>query len=193
MRALDSMCAAMKQTGLYTLGGNTCVDWELQAYAAGLNMVYDALTELENESYVETANSYGLSQREQQLGIAPVGEIQNRRAAILGLLEITPFDSGRDAVQRAMSAAGMPCELLEKTTEQKIYVNCFMQRADESVLLNGTKIAKLFLPAHLNAELDFRSISWNNIDQADEPFDIKDGKELTWNSIDCYENALIQI
>lgn len=193
MRALESMRSKMKQTGMYTLDGSTLVDRELQAYAVGLDMVFDALAELQEESYVATASGYGLSLREQLFHIAPQGGTEERRAAILGYSAVTPKGSSTEAVQRTMNAAGLPCELCEMISEQKVYVNCLAQNTDETAKNRGVKIAKLFLPAHLSAELDFRSISWNNIDQADETFDNKDGRELTWDSIDCYENALLQI
>lgn len=193
MRALESMCSKLRATGLYTLNGNTLADCELQSYAEGLNLAYDALTELENESFAATASDYGLTLREQQFKIESGGATGERRTSVLKLGAVTPGDFTKAGVQGALNAAGVPCEICEDTAAKKLYVNCFAQGADTAVQNFAKRIAKLFLPAHLDAELDFRSISWNNIDQTDDAFDTADGKDLTWDSIDCYENAMLQL
>jgi hypothetical protein len=193
MRALESMCLKLKSTGIYTLSGNTLVDYELQSYAEGLDLVYDALMELEKESFTVTASDYGLSMREQQFKIAVNGEADERRTSILKLGAITPSDHTKFGIQDAMNTAGVFCEICENTTAEKLYVNCLEEGADTAARNSAKQIAKLFLPAHLNAELDFRSISWNNTDQTDETFDTKDTRDLTWDSIDNYENAMLQL
>ena len=193
MRALESMYSKLKSAKIYALNGNTIVDYELMAYAEGLNLAYDMLQELEEESFAVTASSYGISLREQQFGLTAQGGTEQRRAAILSLGAVTPNDFTRTGIQRAMNAAGFCCEICEAIGTEKLYVNSLTQAADTEERDCAIKTAKLFLPAHLNAELDFRSILWNNIDQMDETFDSHDGAELVWDSIDCYENALLQI
>lgn len=193
MEPLESMYSKLKSTCIYSLSGHTLVDCELQTYAEGLNLAYDALAQLEKESFTATASDYGLTLREQQLGIHAHGDTVERRAAILNLCAVTPVNFTRGDVQRALNAAGLNCEICENTAAQKLYINCPAEDTDQTAQDSAMKIANLFLPAHLNAELDFRSISWNNIDQEDDTFDARDGLDLAWDSIDCYENAVLQI
>lgn len=193
MNVLESMVSKLKVTGIYTLGGDSLVDYELQAYAAGLNMAIDALTQLEKESFVATASDYGISNRESQFQVAAYGSADDRRAALLKRGAITPNNFTKADMEHALSTAGLNAEICENTAAQKLYVNCLGETAGNAVLQSALRVAKLFLPAHLNAELDFRSISWNNIDNLDHCFDTQDSLGYTWNAIDCYGDAMLQI
>lgn len=193
MRALESMVSSMKATGIYTLNGTTQVDRELQAYAAGLDMACDALTELQRESYVATASDYGLFNRESMLRIGAAGDAQERRSRILKRCAITPNSFTRSDMEYALAVPGVDAEVCECITEKTIYVNCKDADAKSEQGLSIQKATKLFLPAHLNAELDFRSISWNNIDGENQSFDMLDGISLTWDAIDDYGGNRIQL
>ncbi len=193
MKALESMLSKLKVTEIYALGGNSLVDYEIQAYAAGLDMAYDAFVKLENESFISTASDYGLSNRENQFQISVPGTTENRRCAILNRGSITPNDFTKVDMEHALTMAGLDAEICENTAGKKLYVNCLSGAADKAARQSAVKTAKLFLPAHLNAELDFRSISWNNIDDMNEVFDTKDSFGYTWDEIDCYDNGMLQI
>jgi len=193
MTALESMVSKLKATGIYTLSGGSLVDYELQAYAAGLNMAIDTLAQLEDESFIATAADYGISNRETQFQVGAYGGSEERRAALLKRGAITPNDFTKADMERVLTIAGLNAEICENTAAKKLYVNCLSETADNVAMQSALRIAKLFLPAHLNAELDFRSISWNNIDQLDECFDTKDSFGYTWDAIDCYGNAMLQI
>lgn len=192
MRALESMRKKLQATGLYTLTENSVVDWELQAYAAALEMAQDALAELERESFVATASGYGLTMREEQYEIKSVGTTEERRDTILKLGAVTPNDFTRSAMVRVLGIAGLEAEICENTAANRLYVNC-LGKTDKTAQEKARKIANMFLPAHLNAELDFRSISWNNIDGKDISFDAWDSLDLSWDAIDNYENAMLTI
>jgi hypothetical protein len=193
MKALDSMRSKLKAIRIYALPGNSTVDWELQAYASGLDLAYDALEKLENESFVATACDYGLLNRENQFEISGQGTMEERRAVILKLGAITPNDFTIAAMERALNVAGLNSEICENFAKKKLYVNCLGELRDEATQKAALKVANIFLPAHLNAELDFRSISWNNIDQKEDTFDIRDGLDFSWDSVDHYENAMLEI
>ncbi len=61
MRPLESMRMRLQETGLYALSGGTAADWELEAYAAGLELLYAAVVELAQNAFPETAAAEGLS------------------------------------------------------------------------------------------------------------------------------------
>ena len=193
MTALDSMTAAIKGTKIYALTGNTTVDFELQTYAEELDRLYNEITRLETESFAATASDYGITFRLRQFGLPADGGIEERRTAILGMGAVTPDDFTENGVAQALKAAGLPCEITENTAAQKLYLNCPEEMNDAASRKLALKIAKLFLPAHLSAELDFRSISWNNIDRTDASFDEMDVRDISWNGVDCYQDALLQM
>ncbi len=191
--ALDSMRSALKPLRIYSLEPSTVVDWELQAYAAGLEMAYELISELKAESFVLTASDYGLAGREKQFGMGGQGTPQDRRAAVLKLGAVTPNNFTKADMEQILEIAGLNSEILENPAANTLYINCLTENADETARRVAKKAANMFLPAHLGAELDFRSISWNNIDQKDESFDTLDGMELTWDLIDHYEDGLYVI
>jgi hypothetical protein len=193
MNALESMVKKLKGAGIYTLRGDSVVDYELQAYAAGLNLAIDALSQLENESFLPTATGYGISYWESQFQVEAQGSTEERRAALLKRGAITPNNFTKTDMERVLTMAGLNAEICENTAAKRLYVNCLNETTDDAARRSALKTAKLFLPAHLNAELDFRSISWNNIDKLDESFDKKDSLGYTWDAIDCYGNAMLQI
>ncbi|QEY35483.1 DUF2313 domain-containing protein [Caproiciproducens galactitolivorans] len=193
MRVLESMVSSMRATGLYALDGTTQVDYELQAYAAGLDMVFEALTELQRESYIATASGYGLLNWESLLRIQPAGSTQERRGRILKRSAVTPNSFTRKDMEYALSAPGIDVEVCEYIPEKKIYVNCKDAGAKSEQGLSIQQAAKLFLPAHLDAELDFRSISWNNIDGENQMFDALEEMGLTWDAVDNYGGGRMQL
>lgn len=193
MDALESMTEKLRATGLYALTGATTADFELAAYAAGLDCAAAALAQLQRESFAATASDYGLTLRERQFGLLSAGEEEQRRAAVLGFGAVTPNDFTKGGVARAFKTAGLDCEICENPAARKLYLNCPDTITDETARNRAADAAKMFLPAHLSAELDFRRISWNNIDLKDDAFDARDALGLTWDAIDGYENAVVQI
>jgi len=152
---------------------------------------------LENNSKISeksaTASGYGLLNRENQFRIGAADTTEERRAAILKYGAITPNDFTRADMERALTMAGLNAEICENTADKKLYINCLGDTPDDAARQSALSTAKLFLPAHLNAELDFRSISWNNIDSKEESFDTKDSFGYTWDAIDCFGDAMLQL
>ena len=64
MTSYESMRSKLLPLGLYRLAQGDVTDSELKAYAEGLDILFDALDEMERESFIPTAQSYGLSERE---------------------------------------------------------------------------------------------------------------------------------
>ncbi|WP_444658808.1 hypothetical protein ACRQV7_14605 [Caproiciproducens sp. R2] len=193
MKALESMIAKMKAAKLYSLSGNTTVDCELRAYAQGFAMVCGELETLQRESFVATASDYGLENAEKLLRIGAQGNGEERRNAVMKRCAVTPNDFTVSDMEQIFAMEGVDARICERFADQCIYVNCmdasFTEKKKEAVL----QTAKNYLPAHLNAELDFRSISWNNIDGADETFDTKDAFSYTWDAIDGFGGGMVKI
>ena len=52
------------------------------------------------------------------------------------------------------------------------------------------KAAQEFLPAHLQAQFDFRDLSWDAIDARGLDFDGMDAAGRTWDQIDQFEEEI---
>lgn len=192
MNTLDSMKRELRSTGLYALSGATLVDAELAAYAAALQPLFDAAEELQREIFAQSAGGYGLALRERLFLLPAGGETEQRRGAVLAFGAVTPRANTRAEIQEALRGAGLDCEICEKPPEQTVYLNLGTAGENEKERTKKAIAAQRFLPAHLDAELDFRRISWNNIDEAGSTFDAFDAKGLSWDSVDRYEDALLR-
>lgn len=157
MGAYDTLKRALAASGLYALGGGTAVDFELQAYAAGLDPAYDEVKALQDESFLPTASGSGLESVERLLGLSPAGTEKERRGAACALLAVTPNSFAKTALEAEFAAFGLNVRLEENPAAQKIIVH-FLKEP-----LCGRDRAQTFLEkicsAHLTAESDFSAVS----------------------------------
>lgn len=157
MGAYDSMKARLKPTGLYALGGSTAVDYELQAMAEGIDSAYAAVNELQRESFVSTAESWGLENREQVSGLDGTGGAEDRRAKLLTLGAVTPLSSTKAAMVSMLAGLGICAELAENTAGGAVTV--FFLKEPACGRAAAQKILEKFMPAHITAVSDFSRVS----------------------------------
>lgn len=185
MNILNSMTAKLKPIGLYCLNGSSLIDAELEAYAEGMNLIYEGIEELKNEVFIPTAVDYGLSLREQAFG--PKKEnlaVEDRRSMLLYRSAVTVNDYTRESMERAMIATGLRISMSEKIADKELYINYIESLGAYSTQVEIIAAANEFLPAHLVCAFDFGSFTWNFLDAQDNTFDSLDAQELTWNQID---------
>lgn len=157
MGAYDSMKARLAPTGLYALGGSTAVDFELQAMAEGLDAAYGAVEELQKESFVATAESWGLGNREEISGLDGAGSVQDRRAKLLALGAVTPRSFTKTALTALLRGLGLDAGLSEDAAGGKVTVSFLAEPACGREA--AQKILEKFMPAHLAAVSDFTRVS----------------------------------
>lgn len=68
MTSYDSMRSKLISTGLYRVSEGDAVDCELKAYSEELDRVYSELDVLLREAFVQTAETYGITEREKFIG-----------------------------------------------------------------------------------------------------------------------------
>ena len=84
MTAYQSMKQKLQPLGLYRLDSGDALDLELTVYGEELDRLYDALDELLREAFIETAESYGLSRREEIISREhPEQTASQRREALI--------------------------------------------------------------------------------------------------------------
>lgn len=177
----------LRPLNIYKLSGNTLVDFELEAYAVGLNVVNEALDELEKEAFIATAETYGITNREAICGKIKISRLLNeRREMLIYRNSISSKDFTKSGIEKALVSVGLQSSINENLDGDSIYINCFSVIDDLWTTSEIEEAAKKFLPAHLSAEFDYRVISWDNIDNRELTFSYIDNKEMTWNSIDNF-------
>ena len=84
------MRAMLEKTGLY-FGEDKWLSAELAAYAKGLELVYDTLSHVRRDAFVQTAEEDGLKAFESLFRVVPsVDSTKNRRAMLLTRGAVTP-------------------------------------------------------------------------------------------------------
>ena len=181
MSRLQALRDALRPLGIYKLEKGTLVYAELAAYAAGLDLLEDGLDELEREAFLPTAQGEGISRREEIYGkpktLLPLRE---RREMLLYRGAINNRNNTREDLERALVACGLRAQVKENLDGASIYINCFDFLEDFQGQEEIKAAAKEFLPCHLEAEFDFRTLDWNRIDSMDKTFDQMEAAEMTW-------------
>ena len=145
------MKKCLKETGLYSLPGNSTVDYELQAYAAGLDPLFENLKKLQAESFTATAESWGLSYRETACGIPyPEAKTDRRREVLCALGTVSPGSCTKAELEYLLKALGFTAEITEDIPSQKICIHITAGPYGGADLWHET--IRRFLPAHLTAE-----------------------------------------
>lgn len=156
MEAYDSMKNRLLPTGLYTLSGGTAVDFELKAYAEGLNTAYDMLEELQRESFAATVQSYGLQNLRQAFCISSSVSDEDCRAKALLRGAVAPADLTKNGLTAALAAAGISADVQENADR-----SLTVKFKDEPAC--GRDAAQLLLekimPAHLSYNSDFSGLT----------------------------------
>ena len=185
--SLLSMLGKIKDIGLYACTGSTLVEAELKAYASGLELLCQALWELERESFVLTASEEGLELRERVCGgLRDFLPLEDRREMLLYRMAVTGNDYTAKGLEQALLAVGIR-SAISGTAEGSVYINVLgttgeRQKSQEEIQAAAAE----FLPAHAEWAFDFGVLSWNYIDAKENTFDQMDNAGLAWSEIDGY-------
>ncbi|MDD5952707.1 MAG: hypothetical protein PUC32_03515 [Oscillospiraceae bacterium] len=157
---LTGMKNRLRETGLYTLDGTTLVDAELAAYAAGFAPLMASYDELCRELMVQTAESYGIDQREMLLGNGFLYlPLETRRQMLLARLAMSGNDYTADALQRALDSVGIVSTITEQPSSDSILVKVTdVSRVSSKTQAAVKALAEQFLPAHLCIAYDFSAV-----------------------------------
>ncbi len=184
--SLTDMIRLLRPLGLYSLEGGTLVDAELAAYGAGFALVEAQLGALERECFLQTAEDYGLSLREaaMQLFLRPQNTVEKRRELLLYRLAVAPNDYNFAGMTGSVRAAGLNAQIVEDIANERIrivedgYIGNFedMDAVKEEV--------RRMLPAHLEADFEIGTLTWDIFDAADLTWTSFEAKDATWNQLD---------
>lgn len=165
------MRAMLEKTGLY-FGEDKWFSAELAAYAKGLELVYDTLSHVRRDAFVQTAEEDGLKAFESLFRVVPsVDSMENRRAMLLTRGAVTPADHTVEAMQKQLLAAGINGKLVpQKGGVLNINVLSTMGISEAA----AESEARAFLPAHLSLVFDFGKNTW----------DAQDAAGSSWNVLD---------
>lgn len=149
MKSFDSMKQKIEQTGLYRVTEGSNIEKELAAYAEGLDALFDGLAEMERECFIETAESYGLSNREGFLGYDRSGEATAERRSFLEIAEQLTGECTVEAFNKTLEGYGLKSfGIAEKPANDMMIVYVYDELTDEEKSVLQSRMIADF-PLHL--------------------------------------------
>lgn len=158
MDSYTSMVKKLTDTKLYSVrtGGRTYA--ELKAFAAGLDLLFNELDEMLKEYFIDTAQSYGLTERERFTGAVRDDLSIEKRRELLKIREQTNEEfctpEGFNKILEGYGLGGF--ELIENPQKNALTVKIY-DALDEQNKAWVNKMIENDFPAHLAVTVDFAS------------------------------------
>ena len=153
MTAFDALKEKIESTGLYDVKEGSTVYAEIMAYAEGLKIFYDALDELLRECFITTAESYGLTLREDAIHKYNLDRsIEGRRKSIMAALSINRSEFKYSSLQRIIDTFNIKAAFGINKEKNKIICSCSNRLTETEVLILTEQIKK-FMPCWYGFEI----------------------------------------
>ena len=146
MTSYESMKSKLLPLGLYSFESGGVADSELKAYACGLDPVFEALAEMEREGFTVTAETYGLSEREQftqYSGAALTTEERRERLISAEKNEIPTLEGFRQTIRNCGASS---FSVTESPANERVTVYIFGTTSDSERALLRKRILQLSPP-----------------------------------------------
>ena len=156
MNSYDSMRRKHLQTGLYKADNSTALHKELKAYAAGIDLVFDRLALLQRESFIDTAEDFGLYERERFSGaVCDTLDIQKRRELLKTREQTNEHTCSPADFQKIVAGYGLSdFSITEAPANQLVTLTVRDVLSDDNKRWIE-KMAEADFPAHLNLSVVF--------------------------------------
>ena len=190
--SLVGMVRLMQPLRLYSLRENSLVYWELLSYAKGFGLLYGRLGELYREAFLQTAEGFGITEREKLMNFPANSKLplETRRELLRYTLSMAPRDYNLEGIENGLHSIGLDAKIQENREEEKLSIT------SEGFLGNFISYDRLkrdalrILPAHLEVDFEFGSFTWEKFEAKDWDFDRLDKRDFTWDEFEVVGEAL---
>ena len=158
MSTLDSMKKVLEPLNLYNIQSSSTIYAELLTYAQELDSLNNELEIIQREGFINTAQDYGLSLREELIGSVKESlSSENRREMLIKSFGVTENDFTKESMEESLKSCGIKASIAENPSENKVQVQVEeildSTVSEEKIELDALEI----LPSHLEVEIDFNS------------------------------------
>lgn len=183
--SFESMRESLSKLNLYDFS-KANISNELKTYAWFFDMLKEELCTMLNECFVDTAQSYGLSEREAIIGAKRDGvSILERRNMLLLRESINKSSFTVSKIKESLKSFGLECEVYEYPSQYTVVLDSIGDYSKSQIAWIKTEVEKI-MPAHLNVEIIINGATWSYSDSKDNTFSYIDSLDMTWNEIDNY-------
>lgn len=164
--------------------GAQALSWELEAYADELERLYADLGVLFRERFVATAQDIGLKAYEVLFGPERSDEsVETRREKLLLRMNLGGGDFTPAGIRRALDSFGLEYTLSEYPQIGRMTVTATTDYTEAEQAWIKREVEKI-IPAHIEFQLTFNTLTWAQWDALDRTFAAIDNEEMTWRQID---------
>lgn len=155
MTSLESMIKKLKPLGLYKLENSNIYN-EICAYSIVLDNVLNELDYMLKESFVQTAQDYGLELREKIFGsINSQITVEKRRQMLIDRINLASGESTYLDINKYISSLGVEATIAQYPLQRKIVVDVKNNSMSQFKINYITKQILAVMPAHNNIEINF--------------------------------------
>lgn len=184
--AYKSMCDALSPLGLYSFD-STNVKNELLSYAVAIDELNRMLVEILDECFIDSAQDFGLSQRELIIGAQRDDLSIEKRRSMLKLRESISLSSFTPSkISKSLESFGLSCEVYEFPSLYITVIDATGKYTSAQKAWIRSQVEKI-MPAHLQVQVVFNGPSWAQIDENDNNFSYMNIRNYTWEEIDNLE------
>lgn len=155
MSEFQIMSNILSATGIYDISLGEPVYAEIMAYAEGLDMLFGEVEELLRECFVSTAESYGLTYREDWIKkyiYKRNADIDNRRNAVINTLSVCQTDYTCSGMRKISDSFNINGNFHSYTSPLKVTFECTDAITDTQKNIIEDQM-KRFMPCWLPFEL----------------------------------------
>lgn len=156
MDSFTSMKSKLLPLGLYTIEDGSNLYAELKAYAAGLDSVFENLDTMLREYFIDTAQTYGITEREKLIG-AQRDEytLEKRREMLKNTEQTVGLACTCSAFVKILESYGLSdFTMTENFSEQTVSITVADSLSDEEKAWIEER-AEADFPSHLKVEFTY--------------------------------------
>ena len=186
MTVVERMKHRLTKVGVYDSEA-MALNWELIAYAAELERLYSRLNVMFRERFIATAEDEGLAAYERLFGPERIGETaQERREKLLLRMNLGDGDFTPAGIAKALDSFGLSYTISEFPPLGKLNVVADGDYDAAQQAWIRREVGKI-IPAHIEFQLTFNTMTWAQWDALDRTFGAMDAEDQTWDQIDNRE------
>lgn len=185
MNALSSMVEKLRPLRVYSLDEDSIVYAELAAFAVGFDLLRAELDLLLKEAFVSTAEDFGITNLEREVGsVREDLSLDRRRQMLINRLSFGEGDFTPAGFEKMLRILGVAGEFEEYPAAQRMTLKLESGEYTLPQRLWIAAQASALLPAHLECDVVFPGLDWLYIDSLDNTFAVIDKKGYIWRKID---------
>lgn len=183
MTTAERMKQQMAQVGIYDSDA-PAVGWEIAAYAAEWERLYAYLGTMFRERFIVTAENEGLAAYELLFGPKRSDEsVASRREKLLLRLNLGGGDFTLAGIRKALDSFGLSYIISEFPSIGMLAVAADTDDSEALQAWIRREVGKI-VPAQIEFQLTFNTLSWAQWDTLDRTFAAIDAENQTWQEID---------